>query len=146
MIKLLSSLIKLSDFEQTKHHVLFKNDTSSTGVYEPEKVLVTSLDEETINLRVPKKSIGPGHNLTLYIYDSPISEENLKKIKSKNFKSGLEFIGKVKELAEDEDYLYAQVELSQFDQHVWKKICSMYENIQNSVLDLISLQEGDDEL
>jgi hypothetical protein len=146
MFKLLSSLIKLSDFEQTKHEVLLNNDTSGTGVFDLGKIKINSLEEESINLTLPSKTLGPNHNVTLYIYENPVSEDELKKIKSKNFKSSIEFIGKVKELINEGKEQSAQIELTQFDKFKWKAICAKYNQAQSKVLELIEQNEVEDDL
>ncbi|WP_127716239.1 hypothetical protein [Halobacteriovorax sp. HLS] len=144
MIKLLSKLIKLEDFELTKHSLLLKNDTSGTSIHELEKINIDSIDEEFINITLPLRSLGENHNVTLYIYENPISKEDLSKISSKNYKSAIEFIGKVSALEADDEYQYASIELTQYDKFLWKKVCEKYDKAQERVMQLIYQEEQDE--
>jgi hypothetical protein len=144
MFKLLSSLIKLKDFTQLKHSILLKNDTSGTSVTDLDKIIIDSFDNELLNLSLPKNTLGPNHNVTLFIYETPISKDDLEKIKNKNYKTSFEIIGKAIELINENDKQYAKIELTQYDKHKWKNICSKYDQTQSNIMDLIEQEESDD--
>lgn len=143
MLKLLSKLIKLKDFNQLKHSILLKNDTSGTSITDLEEIRIDSFDDELLNLTLPQNTLGPGHNITLYLYQTPISKDDLEKIGNKNYKTSFEVIGKVVELISEDENQYASIELTQYDKFKWKNICQQYEQTQTNILDMIEQEESD---
>lgn len=141
MFKLLSKLLRLKDFEQIKHAIVLKNDTSGTEVLNASLITIGEIKLTGICLSVPVNSFGANHNLTLYIYDSPLSRGSKKKIKNRNFKGSLQVIGKVKEVENTESSQYIEVEFSQFDPGQWKRFYNLYTQAQDSIQNYIEAGE-----
>ncbi|OUR95326.1 hypothetical protein A9Q84_15935 [Halobacteriovorax marinus] len=143
MFKLISELLRLKDFEQVKHAIVLKNDTSGTEIMNYKQITIGEIKLTGICLAVPPKSFGANHNLTLYIYKAPLNKETLKKIKNKNFKGSLQLIGKIKEIENEEETQYIEVEFTQFDPQNWKSFYNDYTHAQDTIQDYIEAGEAE---
>jgi len=141
MFKLLSKILRLDDFEQIKHAIVLKNDTSGTEILNPDLITIGEIKLTGICLELPVNSVGNNHSLTLFIYNSPVTADVRKNIKSKKFRGSLQVIGKVKHVENEEETQCIEIEFTQFDPKQWKAFYNKYTQAQDSIQNYINSGE-----
>jgi len=151
MQKKLSNLINHNDFKRVGFSIAFKNNASNTVYKDFNEISLVELSEGGLKLKVPFKSLQPGHFLTLYFYEFPIPKERKQEIIKETFRNATTFIGKVLDLTEecdeddpedafdDEKYLVCNIELTQYDVHVWQNVFKTFNEHQKKVNSLTLL-------
>lgn len=130
MFNLISKLIKSEDFAQTRHVLAFTNDTSGMNYFNPADIIIGELNIEGITIKVPKKSVQKGHNLTLYFFADMLTKKRSDQLKKGNTRGSFAVIGQISQLSDDEFGTYASIHFTQFDKYKWKKIVAQYEAAQ----------------
>ena len=75
--KLVSELLRESDFQKIQHYVILRNDTSKTEFLDFKQVQLIKFEERSIVLRLPQNLCQVGHSLTLFLFSEP-PKSNLK--------------------------------------------------------------------
>lgn len=139
MIKeLISQFIKKEDFKRLRHIILMRNDTSGTQVNKPRQSKLLELKEDGVILALPKDSCRKGHNVTLFIFKSPMKMKVSTLPTQGKVKGSYEIMGKVRaiETPEEGNGCSVDIELTQFDEFEWKKFVSQYKQAQKKATEL----------
>ena len=138
MKNLISDCILLNNFVRFGHKILIRNETSHTILAKPESITVKELKESGLALEIPINVCQKGHNLTLFFVHFEATTFSKVPVSGRYKDAQFEALVKVDSLEKTTaDSVFIEVNFTQYDIDIWKKLLNQYVKKQDSINTMI---------
>jgi hypothetical protein len=145
MNKLISECISSSSFNRVHHKLAIRNETSHTLHNKTEDITLKELDEHSLIIELPKNICQKSHTLAIFFLESNL-EKQIKIPTQGHYKEAvIEILAKVNSIEvniNNEQMVFANLNVSEVDIHKWRKIIDQYSDNQRKIDSMMFKQQG----